>query len=407
MEPANGVCVPSMLTYKQALKTIEEHTPLLKPAALPLNECLGLILKESIFAPQPFPGFDNSAVDGYAVSFGSSLKEGKRVTLPVKGEIQAGKLLGRALKPGEAVRIFTGAPVPKGTQAVVMQEHTERVNGSVRLLKVPKPHEHIRFRGDDFSKGKLLVKKGTPLGPAHLALLATVGYGKVSIYPRPRVAILATGSELLKPGEKPRGGKIHDSNSVLLESLVREAGGIPHVFPPAGDDPAEIHSAIRRGLASDLFAISGGVSVGAYDFVKEVLKKEGVKEIFWKVDIKPGKPLFFGKKDRTLVFGLPGNPVSVFVTFEEFVKPAILAMKGEKKKNVMQIRGRLTRGFRNGPRLHFVRVRCLRSKRGHTVHLLKGQGSHRVGTLASANALLQVEPHAVLKRNQPVLVKPI
>jgi molybdopterin molybdotransferase len=256
-------------------------------------------------------------------------------------------------------------------------------------------------------KGELLLRKGTTLEPAHLALLAAVGYQQVPVYPAPKIAILATGSELLKKGGKARPGMIHDSNTVFLESLVKKTGGIPYPFANVGDDPEEIRKRVRKGLSFDLVLVSGGVSVGKYDFVKEIFRKEGIQEIFWKVDIKPGKPLFLGRKRRTLVFGLPGNPVSVFVCFEEFVKPAILRMQGKMKLEGDLVPGRLRESFRNGPRLHFVRVRCIRKKDESIVIPLKGQGSHMIGELASAHALLKVEPNTFLKRNQLVSVKMI
>lgn len=393
-----------MLTYNEALDAILRHARSLKPKTLSLTECLGLTLAKDLQSPEPFPSFDNSAVDGYAVA----LKEEKtkeQIKLKVQGEIRAGEHLRKSLKPGRAVRIFTGAPIPPGTQAVVMQEHTERVNGSILLHKSPSPGDNIRYRGEDFLKGRVLARKGTTLGPAHLAVLTAVGYKKAAVYPAPTVGILATGSELLGKGEKLRPGKIRDSNSVLLESLVKQAGGIPSPLKMVGDEPKEILSCVRRGLKNDLLVISGGVSVGKYDFVKEALRREGVKEIFWKVDIKPGKPLFFGRKGGMLVFGLPGNPVSVFVTFEEFVKPALLQMRCQRKKAPAPVSGYLTERFKNGSRLHFVRVRCLPKKGKLAVIPLKGQGSHMIGELASANGLLRVEPDALLKRNERVFVK--
>lgn len=429
-----------MLSYQAALKCVLRNSFPLKPLLIPLREALGHIAARDVLSPEPYPAFDNSAVDGYAVSIPSTYKEGEPIKLKVCGEIPAGKFSREILKPGEAIRIFTGAAIPRGTQAVVMQEDTRRINGTLQILKRPGLQEHIRFRGEDFQKGRILVRKRTVLNPTHLALLAAVGYPKVFVYPSPTVSVLATGGELFrrpvilrvpaggrsasggKSEESRKGsfaclparqaslrvtlprGKIRDSNSILLDGLVKKIDGTPHVFPSVGDEPREIHSAIRKGLKSDLLLISGGVSVGKYDFVRDILKEEGVREIFWKVDIKPGKPLFFGKKGRTLVFGLPGNPVSVFVTFEEFVKPAILRMRG-REETAPWVWARMKEGFQNGGRLHFVRVRCVREKSGYGVTPLEGQGSHRIGTLALSNALLRVEPNLCLKRHQEVLVK--
>ncbi len=389
-----------MLSYKQALEKIIRHSSPLKAKLLPLREALGLVVAKNIFSEEPFPSFDNSAVDGYAISAPKRLPR----LLKVQGEVQAGEVFKRGLKPGHAIQIFTGAPVPQGAQAVVMQEYTERINGRVTLLKPSKLNDNIRFCGEDFERGAILIKKGTLLGPTQLALLATVGCEKVPVYPPVKVAILATGSELLKVGERLKPGKIRDSNSILLEALVKQVGGNPSSFPSAGDNFRTVRSRIRKGLKNNILLVSGGVSVGKYDFVKEVLKQEGVREIFWKVDIKPGKPLFFGKKDQTLVFGLPGNPVSVFITFMEFVKPAIEKMTMQKFFE-RSVEGYLTQKFQNGNRLHFVRVQCRRRGKGFAITPLKGQGSHMIGSLAVSNGILKVEPNHLLRKNERVSIK--
>ena len=391
-----------MLSYPEALKIILECARPLKPKALPLSECLGKILEKNIYSPAPFPAFNNSAVDGYAVCL-DKRPEQTGFILKVRGEIPAGKYFSGTLKPGQAMQIFTGAPVPKGADAVVMQEYVERRNGSVMFSRKPSADENVRFLGEDFLQGAVLLKRKVNLGPEHLALLAATGHRKVRVCPSPRVAILTTGSELLGPGSKPRPGKIYDSNSILLETLVKKTGGIPFGMGTAGDTLKKIEAKIREGLKQDVLIISGGVSVGKYDYVKEALKKQGVKEIFWKVNIKPGKPLYFGKKGKTFVFGLPGNPVSVFVTFEAFVKPALLKMMG-KKSEPMRSEGFLTKTFQNGPRLHFVRVRCQKRNGRFEVTPLKGQGSHQIGTLAKANGILKVDANGTLAAGQKVSV---
>lgn len=397
----NGVSVNPMWSYQEAFEKIIENSLPLRPQRVGLRESLGLIAAADIFSPESFPNFDNSAVDGYAVSRAAA----GDLRFKIQREVKAGEFVKERLKPGHAVRIFTGAPLPGGSWAVAMQENTERVNGRVHLLKEPKPGENIRFRGEDFQKGKVLVRRKTVLQPAHLALLAAVGMTHVLVYPSPRIAILATGTELLKRRGKLPEGKIRDSNTILLESLVRQTGGTPLSMPSVEDNPQKIRRAVRKGLQNDLFIISGGVSVGKYDFVKGALKKEGVTEIFWKVNIKPGKPLYFGRKKQTLVFGLPGNPVSVFVTFEEFVKPVIQRLARRLPIKEQWVQGRLDEKFQNGNRLHFVRVRCLTGETGRRILPLKDQGSHMIGELALADALLRVEPEAVLKKGEPVTVK--
>lgn len=397
----------TLLNYRQALELILKHAAPLRPKSLPLSGALGRAVACDLFSPEPFPRFDNSAVDGYAVRFPTRVGNVYPVPLRVRGEIPAGKVFPKALKPGEAVQIFTGAPVPEGAEAVVMQEFTERKNGSVTVLKRPGRLENIRFRGEDFHKGRVLVRKGAVLTPAHLALLAAVGIRKVPAHPAPRSAFFATGNELLRSGEKDRTGKIRDSNSILLEALLRSHGALALPLPSVGDSLAKLHAAAQKGLQSDVLLIAGGISVGKYDFVRQILKKEGVREIFWKVNIKPGKPLFFGKKGRTLVFGLPGNPVSVFVTFEEFVRPALLALSGKNPEKDRWVEGRMSGPFQNGARLQFVRVRLKSIGEGFSVLPLSGQGSHQIGSLALADGLLKLEANQSLKKNERVRVKPI
>ncbi len=391
-----------MLTYKEAIKKILGEPFRLKTETVPLRKGLDRVVSKDLVSPEPFPSFNNSAVDGYAVS--SVPVNKKRLGFEVSHEIKAGEYFNGILKPGHSVRIFTGAYVPKGTQAVVMQEEVERVNDYLILSRKPSPKENIRFFGEDFKKGEALISSQTRLNPTHLAVLAAVGYQKIPVYQSPKVGILATGSELLKTNRKLKPGKIRDSNTVLLEGLVEQTGGMACSFPCVGDEPKKIRKWIRKGLIYDVLLISGGISVGRYDFVKEILKEEGVKEIFWKVAIKPGKPIFFGRKNQTFVFGLPGNPVSVFVTFQEFVKPLILKMSGRKEPE-HEVEGRLTQSFQNGSRLHFVRVRWERMGKFFKVTPLKGQGSHRIGTLAASNGILKVEPNRLLRKNERISVK--
>ena len=270
---------------------------------------------------------------------------------------------------------------------------------------VPKLHEHIRFQGEDICKDQLLLSRGTLLQPMHLALLAAVGRVYVKVYPAPQVVIGVTGSELIKGGEEIKPGKIYDSNSVLLRTLVEQCGGTSFVAEHVADDPESIRRIVEAGLKKDMLIISGGVSVGSYDFVRAVLLEEGVAEIFWKVDIKPGKPIFFGKKGKTLIFGLPGNPVSVFVTFEEFVKPVLLKMQMKTESKDHWIEGELTHDFENGNRPHFVRVFCEEGTNGYSITPLEKQGSHMLGALASSNAILRMEAGQKLKAGDSVRVK--
>lgn len=386
-----------MLEHGEALRLIDRHAEPLEAAPVFLADALGRVLARDVKARLEFPHFDNSAVDGFALG---TVKNGQK-EFRFRGEIPAGCVSKLRLKPGEAMAIFTGAPVPGGAGAVVMQEYAERRNGSVLIREMPEAGENIRRRGEDFGKGERLLEKGICLGPQHAALLAALGYLKVPVLRRPEVAILSTGSELVSAGEKLKTGQIYDSNTPLLALLVRQAGAVPFALEKTRDGQAAIRQAIRQGLGRDVLIVCGGVSVGKYDFVKEALRLEGVREIFWKINIKPGKPVFFGKKGRTLVFGLPGNPVSVFVTFQEFVKPALLKMMGKKSSGSF-VGGTLTAPFQNGSRPHFIRVLCRRRKGAYEVTPLKGQGSHQIGTLARANGILKINPGEKLRAGQKV-----
>jgi molybdopterin molybdotransferase len=371
------------------------------------------VLASNIRAPEPFPSFDNSAVDGYAVPDLATM------SYRLQGEIRAGDPPRQRLKSGHAFRIFTGAPIPVGTAAVVVQEHTVCTGDSLQLTAPVKAQANIRRRGEDFQRGTRALSKGTLLDPQHLALLAALGVVRVPVISAARVSILATGSELVAPTSKPRAGQLRASNPVLLESMLRQLGAKPTVLPTVGDSIAAIRRQVKRGLTSDVLLISGGISVGKYDHVRDVLRSLAVRELFWTVDIKPGKPAYFGKAGGTLVFGLPGNPVSVFVTFEEFVRPALLALMGRDSEQPTTkragparaarpqrlIQGSLTSDFRNGSRLHFVRVRCVLEESRWLASPLTGQGSHMLGALAQSNGILKVAPNAHLRKGQNVEVK--
>lgn len=376
------------------------HARLLKGIQTNLSEALGRTLAQDVKANVSFPHFDNAAVDGFAIRF----NEKNQTKFVFRGEIPAGQVATRSLKPGEAMAIFTGAPTPAGTDAVVMQEDTKRRNGSVLIQETRGGFQNIRREGEDFKSGDRLIPKGTSLEPQHIALLAALGHSKVNVIRLPRVAVMSTGSEIIFPGRKLKRGQIYDSNTPLLEAALKQTGAVPVLLPKVYDNLNSIRRAIRRGLQQDVLIVCGGVSVGKYDFVKEALRLEGVREIFWKIDIKPGKPVFFGKKGETLVFGLPGNPVSVFVTFEEFVKPALLKMMG-RKTNARWIEGKVEGEYRNGKRPHFIRVQCRKSQDGLQILPLKGQGSHQIGTLAQSHGILKLEADQIITPGQRVRVK--
>lgn len=384
-----------MLTYEEALKRILGATPSPRMAVVRLSESLGLVLARPITARCDLPPFDNSAVDGFAVRSQDAPQatngHGAHAALSVVGKAEAGRPFGALVRQGEAVRILTGAQVPQGADAVVMQEDAIRRNRELVIRHRPTPGQHIRRRGEDLRNGTRILAAGTWLRPQEIGLLAAVGVGKVPVYPRPTVAILTTGDELQRPGRRLKSGHVYESNGPLLQTLVQQAGARTMDLGMGRDTLASLTRTISRGLACDLLVISGGVSVGDKDLVRNAAQRCGIRQLLWRVSIKPGMPLFIGKRRRTLVFGLPGNPVSVFVTFEEFVKPALYRLLGRGWQDPYAESAILAEGLRvsRARRTHFIRVRC--SQQNQLVaEPLDGQGSHRLRSLVEADGWVRV-----------------
>jgi molybdopterin molybdotransferase len=382
--------------------TVEEHVARvlgaiepLPPYDQPLLEALGLPVCDRIVAPMDLPAFDNSGMDGYAVAYAdvAGASEAEPVHLPVVGEVAAGQSRIVAMSPGTAVKIMTGAPVPIGAGAVVPVEWTDGGAVTVRINKAPREGQHIRLKGEDVRTGDVLLEDGRVLGPRQLGLLASVGRAQVRSRPRPRVVILSTGSELREPGSKLASDAIYDSNSFMLAAAVRSAGAIAYRVGIVPDEPAEFADALSDQLVrADLVITSGGVSKGEYDVVKEVLGELGTVW-FGEVRMQPGKPQGFGHvgEDRTPIFTLPGNPVSVFVSYELFVLPALRRLMGRTPLHRPRQRARVTTTFRSVfGKEQFVRARFAVDDRGPTVAPVGGHGSHLVGDLSEANAIIAV-----------------
>jgi molybdopterin molybdotransferase len=353
------------LTVDEALRSILEATPVLGSETISASDAAGRILTETILSTRRHPPADCSAMDGYAVRrddlLGASAKT--PISLPVVYEVPAGGHGARPLETGEAARIFTGAPVPAGADAVVRQEDSSVEGDSgerVRIIVEPRPREHIRDGGEDFEIGDRLIEAGTALGASHLGVLASVGRTIVSVHQRPSVALLSGGDELVEPDRPAEAGQIVSSNSYTLAAQCREIGARPVYLGIAEDRPEAIESRLRAGLRADVIVSSAGVSVGDHDHVRGVLEKMGCQLRFWGVLMKPGYPLVFGviESTGTLVFGLPGNPVSTAVTFEEFVRPALRKMMGHRAVHRPILRATLTEALKKkSGRLHLVRVR--------------------------------------------------
>jgi molybdopterin molybdotransferase len=390
----------SALMPADRLSTVDEHVERivesiapLPPYDQPLLEAVGLPICESVTAPMDLPSFDNSAMDGYAVYFDdvATASEDHPVHLPVVGEMAAGQTKLFALSPGTAARIMTGAPVPQGADSVVPVEWTDGGIANVRITRAPSRGQHVRYAGEDVRRGDVLLEDGRVLGPREIGLLASVGRSTVQARPRPRVVILSTGSELREPGTGLDHDSIYDANSYMLAAAARAAGAIAYRVGIVSDDPSEFTDALSDQLVrADIVVTSGGVSKGAYDVVKEVLAELGTVS-FGEVAMQPGKPQGFGfiGEDSTPIITLPGNPVSSYVSFEVFVVPALRRMMGRLPYRRPMVRALLTQGLRSIPgRRQFARARFEVDGKGAHVTPVGGHGSHLMGDLADANALV-------------------
>jgi molybdopterin molybdotransferase len=367
----------------------------LPPYDQPLLEALGLPICENIVAAMDLPSFDNSAMDGYAVCFAdvAEATPERPAFLPVVGEVAAGRASIYAMTPGTAVKIMTGAPVPVGADSIVPIEWTDQGTATVSITKAPTLGQHVRRKGEDVATGDVILTDGTLLGPRQIGLLASVGRSQVRARPRPRVVIMSTGSELREPGTSLGRDSIYDANSHMLAAAVRAAGGIAYRVGIVPDDPQTFADTLSDQLVrADIVVTSGGVSKGDYDVVKDVLSGVGTVA-FGEVAMQPGKPQGFGfvGEDRTPIFTLPGNPVSAFVSFEAFVLPALRKMMGRLPYERPLVRAMLSAPLTSIPgRKQFVRAVFGIDEKGAHVTPVGGHGSHLMGDLSAANALIVV-----------------
>ena len=380
----------------QHIADVLEAVHPLPPLPLPLVDAHGCTLAENVTALAPIPSFDNSAMDGYAVRLAdvASATESTPVTLPVVGDIAAGSNTGISIQPGFCARIMTGAPVPPGADAVIQQEWTNGGVRSVVISRAPRLGLNIRRAGEDLAQGALVLPAGTYLGAAQIGLLAAAGRASAFCRPRPRVVIVSTGTELVDVGETPGPGQIPDSNSHMLTAACREAGAIAYRVGRVPDDPALLLETLEDHLIrADLLITTGGVSVGAYDVVKEVLSRLGTVS-FDKVAMQPGMPQGFGVlgAEKIPILTLPGNPVSAMVSFEVFVRPALRRMLGADQLLRPQVTAEASEVMTSPPgRRSFLRGIVERHPDGRLMARLAGQqGSHQMAALAACNALLIV-----------------
>jgi len=376
-----------LLTIEEAQRLVLERVQPLAAEHIVLEDAAGRVLVESARSVVDLPPFASSAMDGFAVRSADT-----PATLPVVARVAAGRPAPRALEPGEAMGIATGGVVPAGADAVIPFEYVYERDNTVEIAEPIVSGANVRPQGGDLRAGDEVVAAGTQLGPAQLGALAAAGVAEVTCGSVPRAAVLATGTELRRPGEPLGPGEVYEANGLILESQLRSAGAAVERLAAVADDEDAHRDALARGLEHDVLVTSGGVSVGPHDLVRAIEAELGVDEVFWRVAVKPGKPVSFGARGRTLVFGLPGNPVSSLVGFELFVRPAVLALQGQSDPLPRFEPGTLTAALRRSPaRDQLVRARR-RTGDGPALELepLTGQESHMIARAAAADALVLV-----------------
>lgn len=381
-----------MLTYEDALKKILAAVSINPAESRPLLDCLDAVLGESVVSPVALPPFTNSAMDGYAVRAADTAgaSADSPVTLCMIEEMATGRPAAQPVRPGAAIKINTGSPLPEGADAIVPVEDTNTPSaGEVEILAPAEAGSFLRYAGEDVAAGSTVLAPGSVVGPSEVAMAAAVGRSSLSIIRAPRVAIIATGSELVDPGSADLApGQIYNSNSFALAAQVMKAGGEVVALLKASDTPDALRAAFDYASDADIVITSGGVSVGGYDLVKDIVAERGNVD-FWRVSIRPGKPFAFGQFDQKLFFGLPGNPVSSMVTFELFVRPAFLKMRGLENWQRRSVEAKLLETVEHGVgRQSFMRAVTLFEDGAYITRPAGAQGSHLLRPMVEANSLL-------------------
>jgi molybdopterin molybdotransferase len=377
--------VAELLTMEQAQRLVLERVRRPPAERVSLEQAGGRVLAEAASSVVDLPPFPSSAMDGFALRAADTPG-----ALPVVFRVAAGRPSPRPLAAGEAMGIATGGVVPDGADAVIPLEYVVESDNTIEVKDRVEPGANVRPRGGDLGAGEAVVPAGTVLGASQLGALAAAGVADVLCGAVPRAAVLATGTELRRPGEPLEPGEVYEANGLILETQLRSAGASVERLAAVADDEDAHREAIARGLEHDLLVTSGGVSVGPHDLVRATEAELGVEEVFWRVAVKPGKPVSFGVRDGTLVFGLPGNPVSSLVAFELFVRPAVLALQGHADPLPRFEPGRLAAAVKLSPaRDQLVRARRRDAQDGATeLEPLRGQESHMIASAAGADALV-------------------
>lgn len=378
------------IDIEEARRLVLERVAPLGAEEVPVGDALGRVLAEPVRSADPVPGFDNSAMDGFAVRAADTAgaAPGSPATLRIAAESRAGRPASAALQPGEAFAISTGAALPAGADAVVRIEDAEAADGRVLVSAEVEPGRDVRRAGEDIEAGDRVLAPGTALGPAELGVLVSAGRAEARCARRPRVRVVVTGDELLEPGEPMRPGGVRNSNAHTVPALARLAGAEVASIETAGDEAAATRAAIERALDADVAVVCGGVSVGEHDHVRPALRELGAEEVFWGVALRPGGPTWFGTMEDTLVFGLPGNPVSAIVTFVLFARPALRAMAGtptepDRTTVILDV----PYEAKKPGRAHAVRCRLRLAEDGWHATPTGPQGSHILTSMLGADAL--------------------
>ena len=377
-----------MISTQQAIEILKANNSILPPQKLPIFDCLGLASAEDVYAPIDVPLFDNSAMDGYVFKYRDYLSQ---IPIKVGAEIQAGALVLKPLPDTEAARIFTGAPVPKYGDTVVAQEDVTIENGFLKFNKQIEQGANIRLQGTQTKKGSLILRKNTLLTASYLGFLATFGIATIKVYPKPKIGIISTGKELVQAGQTLKNHQIFESNSIFLKAGLKEMGLNIEFAISVDDNEALLKETIQNHFKDvDILILTGGISVGDYDFVKPVLESLQTEELFYKVKQKPGKPLYFGRLGKTAIFALPGNPSAVVTCFYTYLKPYLKAMMGISNFEQNSYGILISAYYKKAGLTHFVKAFVENNK----VEILPNQLSYQMDAYSKANAF------AVLKAEQ-------